>query len=136
MLRMTEKIALYHHERWDGTGYPTGLSGQAIPEVARIVGIVDVFDALTHDRVYRPAMPEEQALNIMQQGAGTHFDPLLLAMFFTRLDEIHRLMETNPDDDAETHSPACYGRIRDGRRTTLRGLAASPLFRPAYAAAA
>ena len=69
------------------------------------MGIVDVFDVLTHDRVYRPAWPRTQALTIMQQGAGTHFDPLLLALFFTRLDEIHRLIETNPYDDAEIVAP-------------------------------
>jgi hypothetical protein len=68
MLQMAREIALDHHERWDGRGYPHGLAGEDVPEGARIVAIVDVYDALTHDRVYRPAMPEEQALSILQQG--------------------------------------------------------------------
>ena len=85
MLQMAETIALNHHERWDGEGYPAGLVRHAIPESARIVSIVDVYDALTHDRVYRPALPQEEALQIMQQGAGTQFDPLLLAAFFSQL---------------------------------------------------
>ena len=59
VLQLAEQIALSHHERWDGTGYPQGLAGEAIPEAARIVSIVDVYDALTHDRVYRPAFAEE-----------------------------------------------------------------------------
>ncbi len=60
ILLMAHDIALCHHERWDGKGYPHGLAGQAIPEAARIVSIVDVYDALSHDRVYRPALPEER----------------------------------------------------------------------------
>ena len=83
-------------------GYPAGLSGHAIPESARIVAIVDVFDALTHDRVYRPAMPEDEALAIMQKGAGSQFDPLLLAIFFSQFDEISRIARENQDETAET----------------------------------
>ncbi|HBO45234.1 MAG TPA: hypothetical protein DD670_15160 [Planctomycetaceae bacterium] len=100
MLQMAETIALYHHERWDGNGYPTGLVRDAIPESARIVSIVDVFDALTHDRVYRPALSQEEALEIMQQGAGTQFDPLLLTAFFSQSSEISRVALENPDEAA------------------------------------
>ncbi len=75
MLQMAREIALDHHERWDGRGYPHGLAGEDIPEGARIVAIVDVYDALTHDRVYRPAMPEEQALSILQEGSGDAVRP-------------------------------------------------------------
>ena len=75
---MARDIALCHHERWDGTGYPRGWRG-AIPESARILTIADVYDALTHRRVYHDALPEEQALAIMEEGRGTHFDPFLLA---------------------------------------------------------
>jgi putative two-component system response regulator len=98
MLKMAEQIALNHHEHWDGGGYPAGLAGHAIPEAARIVAIVDVYDALTHDRVYRPAIPEEKVLAIMQQGAGTQFDPLLLAAFFSQLSKIGRVALENPDE--------------------------------------
>jgi putative two-component system response regulator len=100
MLQMAQEIALNHHERWDGEGYPAGLAGNAIPESARIVAIVDVYDALTHDRVYRRAMPEEQAMTIMQRGAGRHFDPLLLSLFFLHLPEISRIAQAVPDAPA------------------------------------
>jgi putative two-component system response regulator len=100
MLEMAREIALNHHERWDGEGYPAGLAGCAIPESARIVSIVDVYDALIHDRVYRPAMPEDQALAIMQQGSGMHFDPLLLSLFVLHLPEIARIAHAVPDEQA------------------------------------
>lgn len=100
MLRMAHQIALCHHERWDGSGYPRGLSGDAIPESARIVAIADVYDALTHDRVYRPALPEEQVLAIMRAGQGSHFDPLLLTQFFCLLPELERIAQDNPDEGA------------------------------------
>ncbi|HZS93499.1 MAG TPA: HD-GYP domain-containing protein [Chloroflexota bacterium] len=75
------EIVGYHHERWDGTGYPAGLKGKEIPLVARLFAIVDVYDALTSDRPYRAAMTREVALALMQRDAGTHFDPELLAAF-------------------------------------------------------
>jgi putative two-component system response regulator len=105
MLRMAEAIAMNHHEHWDGEGYPAGLAGHAIPECARIVAIVDVYDALTHDRVYRPALSEETALRLMQRGAGTHFDPHLLAVFFLRLPEVLRVCQENPDQSPDL--PVC-----------------------------
>jgi CHASE1-domain containing sensor protein len=97
LLQMAREIALNHHERWDGDGYPAGLAGQNIPESARIVAIADVYDALTHDRVYRPALPRDEALTIMQQGMGTHFDPRLLAHFLAILPEIDRIARQYPD---------------------------------------
>ncbi len=104
MLKMAEEVALNHHERWDGAGYPAGLAGHAIPESARIVAIVDVFDALTHDRVYRPALSEEETLAIMRQGVGTHFDPMLLSLFFSHFEEICRLAAENPDERGGSES--------------------------------
>ena len=97
VLQLAEKVALCHHERWDGTGYPQGLVGEAIPEAARIVSIVDVYDALTHDRVYRPAFAEEVALSMMRGGQGTQFDPGLLALFFANFEQIHTIAESHPD---------------------------------------
>ena len=101
MLTMAREIALNHHEHWDGGGYPARLAGDAIPESARIVAIVDVYDALSHDRVYRPAMPEEKVLTIMQQGAGAHFDSQLLATFFLHLSDMSRVCEENPDGGSD-----------------------------------
>jgi PAS domain S-box-containing protein len=85
VLRMAEEIALGHHEWWDGSGYPAGLAGEAIPVTARIVAVVDVFDALTHDRPYKRAWALEDALAEMQRLRGTQFDPAVIDAF-ARLD--------------------------------------------------
>lgn len=74
---------LCHHEKWDGTGYPAGLSGTVIPLAARILAIADAYDAMTSDRVYRSAMPVESALAEIERGAGTQFDPDISALFIT-----------------------------------------------------
>jgi putative two-component system response regulator len=76
-----ERIALNHHERWDGTGYPNGLSGDAIPLGARIVAVADVFDALTHARPYRPAWPLDRVMGEIRAQDGHHFDPAVVAAF-------------------------------------------------------
>ena len=81
MLRLARSVALCHHEKWDGSGYPQGLAGEAIPLEARIVALADVFDALTSDRPYKKAWPAEQAIAHMQEQAGRHFDPALVALF-------------------------------------------------------
>ncbi len=75
------EIAFAHHERYDGTGYPFGLKGDVIPLSARIVALADVYDALTTKRVYKPAMPHEEAVRIITEGAGAHFDPALVDAF-------------------------------------------------------
>ena len=75
------EIAASHHERWDGTGYPAGLRGEAIPLAARIVAVADVYDALTSKRVYKPKMPHEKARKIILDNAGSHFDPRIVAAF-------------------------------------------------------
>jgi putative nucleotidyltransferase with HDIG domain len=69
----------YHHEKWDGTGYPEGLKGDAIPFLGRLLGVADFYDALTSARAYRGAMPAGQAVEMVQKGAGTHFDPAVAA---------------------------------------------------------
>jgi putative two-component system response regulator len=97
VLQLAEKVALCHHEHWDGTGYSQALAGEAIPEAARIVSIVDVYDALTHARVYRPAFTEEAALSMMREGHGTKFDPGLLALFFANFEQMHSVAESHPD---------------------------------------
>lgn len=90
LLNMARDIALSHHEKWDGTGYPQGLAGQAIPESARIVAILDVYDALVHNRVYRSAMTEEETLEIMARDRGTHFDPRIFDAFLRIFPDIKK----------------------------------------------
>jgi putative nucleotidyltransferase with HDIG domain len=74
-------IVLSHHEKWDGTGYPHGLAGEAIPLSARILGLADVYDALATDRSYKPGLPHAEAMKIMRNSAGSHFDPELFLEF-------------------------------------------------------
>lgn len=107
VLQLAAELAQHHHERWDGGGYPQGIAGEAIPEGARILAIADVYDALSHDRVYRPAFPEKQVLEMLQSGHATHFDPLLLTAFFAILDEIRDIAAANPDDVLST-DPAAF----------------------------
>ena len=101
MLETAHDIALHHHERWDGQRYPHGLAAMEIQESSRIVAIADVYDALTHDRVYRPALPEEKALAMMRADRGRHFDPHLLDLFFEVLPEIRTIAGLNPDAESE-----------------------------------
>jgi len=88
LLQASEVIALTHHEKWDGTGYPKNLKGEQIPLTGRIVALADVFDALTSKRVYKPAFSLEQSLDIIKEGAGTHFDPKVVQSFMGNLDKI------------------------------------------------
>ena len=88
LLQLAATVALTHHERFDGAGYPNRIAGDAIPIEGRIAAIADVYDALTSDRVYRPAFPLMKALAAMKEGKGSHFDPDLLGLFFDCLPEI------------------------------------------------
>jgi putative two-component system response regulator len=88
LLKMAAIIALSHHERWDGTGYPFGLAGDQIPEMGRIVAIADVFDALSCQRPYKEAWSAERVLTTMRAGAGSHFDPHLLDLFMDHMPEM------------------------------------------------
>jgi HD-GYP domain-containing protein (c-di-GMP phosphodiesterase class II) len=91
VLRLGREIALHHHERWDGGGYPRGLAGEAIPAAARIVAVADVYDSLVNSRVYRPPMDEDEALELMAGEAGAHFDPEVFDRFFDLLPEVRRI---------------------------------------------
>jgi len=91
LLRMATDIALSHHEKWDGSGYPQGLVGPEIPASARLVAIADVYDALVNKRVYRPALPEDEALAIMTEGRGAHFDPDIFDCCIDVLDELRQI---------------------------------------------
>lgn len=85
---LAAEIAMRHHEKWDGSGYPDGLVGEAIPQSARIVAVADVFDALTMKRPYKEAWPIAQVMATLQQGAGSHFDPRLIGAFASILPRI------------------------------------------------
>ena len=87
-LTMAVEMAAYHHEWWDGSGYPYGLSGNDIPFYARIMAVADVFDALITKRVYKDAVPLEKAYAIIREEFGTHFEPELIEAFLGIVDDI------------------------------------------------
>lgn len=88
LLMLAARIAQTHHERFDGTGYPLGLKGEDIPIEGRMTAVADVYDALSTKRPYKEAFPREKCFEIMAEGRGTHFDPVILDAFFRRSDEI------------------------------------------------
>lgn len=104
-LKEARNMAAYHHERWDGRGYPERLHGEMIPLSARIMAVADVFDALTSPRVYKPAFPLEKALSIIEEGRGTQFDAKCVEVFMESLDEVKVVLKkyafSVPDDDIE-----------------------------------
>jgi putative two-component system response regulator len=102
LIQMARDIAHCHHERWDGSGYPRGLRGANIPEAAAIVAVVDVYDALVHDRVYRPAFSEEKALGIMLAGDGQYFGDRLFDCFLDLLPAIRRIREEVKEENSPT----------------------------------
>ncbi len=85
LMQLAESIAWTHHEKFDGSGYPRGLSGEAIPEEGRIAAVADVFDALTRDRPYRKAISMAEATAVMAEGRGSHFDPRVLDSFMSQI---------------------------------------------------
>jgi putative two-component system response regulator len=100
ILRLGSRVALTHHERWDGTGYPLGLAGTEIPRLGRICAVADVFDGLTTDRPYRKAVSDEEALAHIRKGSGKDFDPQVVGVFFENLEEIAAVEETGFDGNA------------------------------------
>ena len=93
LLRLAREIALAHHEKWDGSGYPHGLSGETIPQSGRIVAVADVFDALTSARPYKKAWPVEDAVKFVSENAGSHFEPAVAAHFRKCLPDILSIRE-------------------------------------------
>jgi putative two-component system response regulator len=98
-LRAASIIALTHHERWDGTGYPKQLKGEQIPIEGRITAVADVFDALSSKRPYKPALPFEECFRVLEENRGKHFDPRVLDAFFSRQEEIIRIKLENADEE-------------------------------------
>lgn len=99
LLHAARSIALTHHEKWDGSGYPMGLKGETIPIFGRIIAIADVFDALTTERPYKKAWTVEASLKLIQEGAGSHFDPNLMAAFMAALPEILKIKEQYAEEN-------------------------------------
>lgn len=97
LLQMCADIAYAHHERWNGSGYPRGLSGDAIPLSARIIALVDAYDAMTSQRCYKKAVPHAQAVATIQKDAGTHFDPDIVEAFLEIADEFDRIRQAKSD---------------------------------------
>lgn len=96
--RLSEQIALHHHEKWDGTGYPKGLRGDNIPEVARIAALADVYDALTHARAYKHAWTHAEAVLEIERTSGTHFEPRMVTAFIKLVDHLRRSHGDRFDD--------------------------------------
>ncbi|MBU2552147.1 MAG: DUF3369 domain-containing protein [Proteobacteria bacterium] len=98
VMRAAAIVSLQHHERWNGQGYPHGLKGDDIHIFGRITGLVDVFDALSHDRVYKKAWPLTDILEYIRQERGRHFDPRLVDLFLDHLDDFVDILKSYPDD--------------------------------------
>lgn len=98
VLQMAATIALSHHEKFDGSGYPRGLSGEDIPLVGRIVAVADVFDALTSERPYKPAWEMDKAIDFLREGRAAHFDPVCIDAFLADWDEVLKIRERFQDE--------------------------------------
>jgi putative two-component system response regulator len=97
-IQMGARIAIGHHERWDGSGYPKGLKGEMVPIEARITSLVDVYDAVSNRRHYKDPWPEDKVVALIEKGSGAHFDPSLVDLFLTHLDRFRAILQANPDE--------------------------------------
>lgn len=104
LLHMARVIAMRHHEKWDGSGYPDGLRANEIPHVARIIALADVFDALTSTRPYKRAWSVQEAIDHICQESGRHFDPELVEVFMDSLPELQQIQSRWADGDAREES--------------------------------
>ena len=96
-LKEADNLAMYHHEKWNGSGYPVGLKGEAIPLSARIMAVADVFDALVSKRSYKDGLSYEKAMEIIEAGSGSHFDPAIVHAFAEAGDKVREVMNANMD---------------------------------------
>lgn len=99
LMQVAADIARSHHEKWDGSGYPSGLSGEEIPLFGRIVAIADVFDALSNKRVYKPAFGLDETFSMIEKDAGTHFDPELVKVFLSIRSDVEQIYAENREED-------------------------------------
>ncbi|MGA2165245.1 MAG: HD domain-containing phosphohydrolase [Solirubrobacteraceae bacterium] len=131
ILDMAATIALSHHEKWDGSGYPRGLAGEAIPIEGRIVAVADVFDALTTDRVYRSAYTLEQAVELMREQRGRHFDPVLLDTFLEVLSssgpDAREQLRSDPQALLEVVLETYFAALERGDAETAEGAIAQAI---------
>ena len=102
------EIAIAHHERWDGSGYPQGLCGEEIPVSARLMALADVYDAVISRRVYKVAMPHERAVDIISQGRGEHFDPAMVDAFMDIAEEFRAIATRFADSDDDLQKKVDY----------------------------
>ncbi|PZW47605.1 two-component system response regulator [Pseudomonas sp. URMO17WK12:I2] len=100
-LRLAKEIAYSHQEKWDGSGYPEGLAADDIPISARLMAVADVYDALISRRVYKPGMPHEQAVGIIREGRGSHFDPDICDVFVANAERFREISERFSDTDQD-----------------------------------
>jgi len=107
-LKCAKEIAYYHQEKWDGSGYPTGLAGNDIPISARLMAVADVYDALISRRVYKTGMPHEKAVQIISEGKNTHFDPDMVDMFIELQDEFKAIAARFADSDEDIAKKVDY----------------------------
>jgi diguanylate cyclase (GGDEF)-like protein len=134
LLDVAATIALTHHERYDGTGYPQALAGEAVPLEGRLAGVADVFDAITSNRVYRPAMRFDEAVEVMRAGRGTQFDPLVLDLFLEAIADVRSIAEGRaPEGGSDApeprrqadRAPSARQRGRAARPVSVDSIAAS-----------
>ena len=120
-LQMAREIASYHHERWDGTGYPKGLAGEEIPLAARIVAIADVYDALVTERVYKDAFPHEKCVQLIREEAGRQFDPTLVDVFLEIESEFQSVAQRCADTTGPVRSESSP--VADDEKTPTGAIA-------------
>ncbi|MNH10277.1 Cyclic di-GMP phosphodiesterase response regulator RpfG [compost metagenome] len=105
-LRLAKEIAYSHQEKWDGSGYPQGLAGDAIPISARLMAVADVYDALISRRVYKPGMSHAQAMEIIREGRGSHFDPDICDAFVANAERFRDIAARFTDADQDVDPPS------------------------------
>ena len=111
---MAKEIAYSHQEKWNGSGYPEGLSGDDIPISARLMAVADVYDALISRRVYKAGMPHEKAVGIILEGSGSHFDPDVVDAFMAAAEVFREIALRYADSDADLEQKAAYVAVARG----------------------
>jgi cyclic di-GMP phosphodiesterase len=111
LLKLAKEIVYSHHEHWDGSGYPEGLRGEAIPVAGRMVTLVDVYDALASAGVYKGALPHEEVVQAIVSGRGTHFDPDMVDGFLGIQEDWRRIAIDLADEHDERELPAAGERL-------------------------